>query len=363
MKNKTPSPDRRLSRRKALVIAGVSFVLLIALVFGGIALWFAGHSERVVLRYEQTAVTDGMFRYMTSYYQYELAAALAQSGTPLGSTPAFWDSDSLSPGQSNRAYVGEQVLSLIRQTLVAAALYDRAGFAASALSAVIESQLAADTEEFGGGSTDAFSDYLTDRYGADYEDYRRVTVMQCKASALRSVFDGRGLAGDYAERYYTDNYMRCKVIFYKTAEGGGDLDEGALRNLGYLQALAATSVPVSESDFEARRGSGEQSEAYAYQNYYLRRDAADRLSRTVRGLGEAGGVGFYYDEANGGYLVVARFPLDEKAYEKSENAEFFDGFYATAAILSLVPDVERADEEALAAYDPATCPAYLPVAP
>ncbi len=334
-------------RRRIFFLALLCLMVVSSLVVGS-CLWIHASRHRVV-SFHSVRVDDELYAYWQARFRYEYLTAHAAEGAV--DTEAFWSSvkdpeTGLTWGQdcenTTRMY--------IERLMIASHLFDAQGYTVDeSYRANMQSVLVARLNTAVFGSSVETYNSLAAPYGFTYEAAEKALVHEVKA-ALLSTYATADQAQQLA--YYTQNYVRVKMIFISDQHENREDILGAIR--------LSIQGGITESDFDNwvtdsfyNDNPGAQT-TYAG-GYYLCPDASftEELSALLPPLTEAAlgleigetveitvtqndynldeGVtleGFY----QAGTYFLYRSPLpDTPAYEVEANQSFFTNLTRIAA--------------------------------
>ena len=323
----------------------------------------------------RTVVTAPMYHYFASSYK----AIFSYTYSDYADKDTFWEKE-LSDGTTVREHLDALVLQNVKRTAAAAETCDALGLRLpdKTLDA-IDQKLDELENAYADGSRNAFNSLLA-AYGVNRSILREIYVMEAKVELLEDALFAAGgelaLTDEARERYYEENYARVSLILigdtyrYETDEDGHFVTD----TTGEYITVALTDEEKAEkaakiTEIEEKLAVGENfdalektySEAAAFygedgvypNGYYLTAGSpfVSEVTELAFSLkeGEIGKVSTEY-----GTFFAHRLPLDQGAFAKADNADFFTDFDKTVKeanyIAYLAPTVADAvvDENVIA---------------
>ena len=343
----------RLSRPRTRAITLILAAALLAPL-----LLFAGCSGTgdVFLRLGRTEITENMFVFWLSRYKAQFAYAYGSSVKStygVASLDDFWKLES-DTGETYDEVFSEYIYQNALTYLTSLHLFEELGLSLSAADTEeVGNAIAELREKYASGSKTEFNAVLQE-YGINEKTLRECYLIDKKITVLQNHLFGAGgeqaITDASVEKYYQDNYVRFAQICIFINECPEKSDDGTYitddsGNISYRDMSAAeTAAAKARADEAYAKASAggtsfddlvkeynENSESESYTSgIYLCRDQvlyggedADAIFKAVSetDIGKVKKL-----ELGNSIHIFLRLPLDEGAWKKSANSDFFN-FY------------------------------------
>ena len=368
MKNQTKAapvfaPKKLPSRRfpKRAVILSVVAILLVAALTVGLVLLFAPR-RTPVLSYDGIVVDREMYAF---WYSMHKTTAMGNHGlkTATHDNERAWATLCSEEGKEDKTWgevLDAEVHRAICLKLAAASIYDSLGLTMSANQrAVIESYEEEMLKNFAGDKK-AMEETLA-KYKSDISALRRCAVIDIKAELAAAYLQQGGMELEEVLAEYHTYYRRVKIVYinnkyYGRYENGIRIEE-PLSSLDqtnrideyeldyYLEHGGMTETIfeeyVTRSDEEIHGNEAYPSGLYTsrfvdlFQAGVLEKDVFDKIREGIE-PGELLKV-----KTGNGVRYIYCYDWDTAAYDREENAPFFDEFYRGAAARALTARAEK----------------------
>lgn len=311
-----------------------------------------GDSSNVVISAEGTQsadITANMYHYWASTSK----ANFMNSYTDIKDTEEFWQSE-YEDGKTYAQYLDALVLEDIKTTAVCLSLYNEMRLSLTeSQKQSIDRELDGYLTEYAGGNKNTLNRALS-VFGANLSILREIKEAEAKRTLVFDFLYSEGgekaLSSEDYEKYYQDNYYHFQVIYVNNKfDYEKDADGKYMTNSDgtYMtHALTGDALDKKNSDIKAVRdgiAAGEDfdalyntySEQKSYKNgYYF--TASDSYSnaifyKLIADIAEIEIGETAVSEYDSGTYIMKRLPLDEGAWNNSENKDFFGSFEALAA--------------------------------
>lgn len=305
----------------------------------------------VVMEYGKTTVTANMYQYWASAYK----GVFSYSYADYADNDSFWGME-LPGGGTVLEYLDSLVLDNVKRTMVCSELYDKMGYRLedSAYEAIDE-RLHSLEADYAGGSRNSFNEILS-VYGVNRKILRQIYVMEAKVDALKEVlFAGGGeleLTDAGRAAYYEENYAKVQLILindaykYKVSEDGyyyydettgtyitEELTETELAEKKAKIAAVDTALETGGDFYKLMEEYSETGDYYGdenpYPNGYYLTQTMDFIAEVTTAAFEMAAGEVKKVETDDGTFYLLRENLDEKAWAKKENEDFFPDYDET----------------------------------
>lgn len=300
-------------------------------------------ADTPALTYGETVLTEAMYTYYVSTYK----GRYIQTFSDISDTEEFWTSDI--NGKTGEEVISELIYQNIIQNLVAAEEYRKAGLKlSSAEESDIDAYIDAMIEELAAGSRQTLNGHLAE-FGVNLDILREMFRMERRAYLYREYLYGEGgpeeLNDGDRDEYFENNFVRFQQIFinnvnvYETDSSGYFIqDEDGnykVRDLTEEEKAAADAKinAVREGleageDFDELKMEYSDSKDYEKGYYFSPATSASYLTTIVSAAFDLEEGEWTYVEAakERGAFFIKRLPLEAKAYEDTELADFFSTF-------------------------------------
>lgn len=327
--NKNSKTTMRMRRCLALF-------LCVALAFSSMLLISCSKKD-AVMSYESVQIDEQTYCFWFSYYKMQAMSSYGISGK--NDTEEFWRSE-ISDGVSYGEYFTRQIDERIKAKVIATYLYDvlevgLPDYATEEIDEYLEAML----DYVADGNIDEFNE-IAEKYNTSYEAVKKAAECDYKAELLFTVMygDGSYVSDEKKSEYYKENYHRVKVVFVNTKTRPDPDNPSAVLSLtqeekGEKLTLAARveeklSDGVDYSEFEDLMAiySDDTASSYYKNGFYLCA-ATDYPVPELVDVAASLDAGEYAKlESDYGIHFVLKYPLDEKAYENDDNADWFEDF-------------------------------------
>ncbi len=197
-------------------------ILLLTLSCMLILMCFTGCSSRgkKLMEIENTDMTVNMYMLLLSRMKGKLASSYAFGSQAI--KDSFWDTViDVSTGQTYNDYYTDLVIENAKTYLAALYLFDDLGLKLPKETIEeIDEEMQRLVDEDGKGSKNTLNAILAE-YGANYKILREAKIMEAKIVYLNDHLfgeDGSLISADNYEKYYQDNYVRFRHIFFFTTK-------------------------------------------------------------------------------------------------------------------------------------------------
>ena len=206
---------------KKIMILTISCMLVLTCVCG------CASTGKKAMKLDGEKMTENMILLLMSRMKGNLASAYMFGAS--ATQNSFWDTVlDASTGMTYDEYYTNAVLDNAKTYLAALALFDELGLKLpDSTVKEIDEELKMLVETDGEGSKSYFNSILAE-YGANYNILREAYIMEAKIALLNdTLFGATGSLidpGNY-EKYYQDNYVRFRQIFFYTSDAEYVTDE------------------------------------------------------------------------------------------------------------------------------------------
>ena len=226
------------SKMKRILITLLALLLIIT------SLTACSSKGKKTMYIDGNKITENMVLLLMSRMKGTLSAS--GYGTKVD-TSSFWDTVmDAKTGQTYDDYYTQLVVESAKTYLAAMALFDDLGLKLpKSYIEEIDSEMDRLVEELGEGSKTYLNTKLAD-YGANYDVLRETYIMEAKIAYLRDHLfgaDGSLIDADAYEKYYQENYVKFKHIFFYTSKPVYDTDENG--DIIYYKDLTADPLRVA----------------------------------------------------------------------------------------------------------------------
>ena len=353
------APARRFPTR-AVVLAAITLLLVAALIVGLVLLFVP--SRTPVLSYKGITVDREMYAF---WYSMHKTSAMVQHGleTAKHDNEATWNTLCIEAGNEDKTWgqvLDAEVHRAICLKLAAAWIYDSLGITMSQNQRALIERYEEDMLKNFNGDKDALKEALA-LFKSDISALERCAVIDMKAELAAAYLASYGLTTEEIAAEYHTYYTRVKIVYinnkyYGRYEDGVRIEEP-------LSALDQTNrIDSYELDYYLLNGGMTEK---VFDGYVTRSDEEIHgdeaypsglyVSRFVN-LWQAGvleeevfaeirqgmrpGDMAKVTTANGDRFIYC-YDWDTAAYDREENAGFFDGFYRGAAARALTARAEK----------------------
>ena len=226
------------SKIKRILITLLATILLI--------MSFTGCSSKgkKLMSVDGNKITENMVLLLMSRMKGTLAAS--GYGTKVDNS-SFWDTVmDAETGKTYDDHYTQLVVDSAKTYLAAMALFDELDLKLpKSYVDEIDSEMTRLVEDLGEGSKTYLNTKLAE-YGANYDVLRETYIMEAKIAYLRDHLfgaDGSLIAEDTYEKYYQENYVKFKHIFFYTSKPVYDTDENG--DTIYYKDLTADSLRIA----------------------------------------------------------------------------------------------------------------------
>ncbi len=346
-----------MKKRYARPVSAVLAVLILSSVF---ALAACGQTGDVMLKLGKAEITENMFVFWLSRYKaqfiYGYSSSLKQA-YGVSSVDAFWELTDPESGKTYDDVFTEFIYQNALTYLTALDLCNELGISLSEEEEKkTEETIDSLKSELAEGSKTEFNAILAG-YGLNIATLRRCYNTEKLVYKLQKTLFGAGgpeeITAETVEKYYRDNYQRMRqiCIFINKCPEKGDSGEYLTDSEGkvaYRDMSAAETTAAREraSDALARLTAGadfdevaatynENTASAAYKNgIYLSEEqvyrAGDGTEKLFDALCEMKAGEIRLVELENTLHVIQKLELDEGAYDKAENSDFFS-FYDSSS--------------------------------
>ncbi len=311
----------------------------------------SGDSSSVVISASDTDAAD-ITANMYNLWASTSKANFMYSYTDIEDTEQFWSSE-YSEGMTYADYLDSLVLEDIKATAVCLMLYNEYRLSLSdSVRAAIDAEIDEYITEYADGNRNTLNNALS-LYGANIEILRSVKLANEKRSLVYSHLFGEGgemaLSDRDLEAYYQNNYHHFQIIYINNKfEYVKDKDGNYTTNTdGTYVTRALTGEALEEKNNAVKAvtdgiAQGEDfnklyedySEMKSYKNgYYFSANGSYTDAVFYKMIGDMASVrvgdtaSLEYDS---GTYIIKRLPLDEGAWTKTINGDFFESFESLA---------------------------------
>lgn len=226
------------SKLKRILITALAVVMLLMSLTGCSA------KGRRMMYIGSNKITENMVMLFMSRMKGTLAAEVY--GTKV-ENDSFWDTVmDAKTGKTYDEHYTQLVIDSAKTYLAAIALFDEYDLKLpDSYIDEIDSEMDRLVEDLGEGSKTYLNTKLAD-YGANYDVLRETYIMEAKIAYLRDHLfgaDGSLIDDDIYEKYYQDNYVRFKHVFFYTSKPAYDTDENG--DTIYYKDLTAEKLRVA----------------------------------------------------------------------------------------------------------------------
>ncbi len=240
---------KKAKNNRALLTFVCVFMSLVLLLGGGLLAATIVRQSSYAVKYEGFGMDTKTTRYFAAYYKYKYLVALKNDGIKASDTEAFWSSIGEGEEKSYGEKLTEGAENFVKQTVVAATLFDKYGSLSKKDKEKIEQAISFKLNNTGlktDGSEESF-DLAAAEYGFDYSSYKKAIEILYKASNVRPLLGGL-LSDAFPNGYneYLSTYVHVRLLF---------VDNNKKRNdKGELVNITAEEKAEREQDLDALRG-------------------------------------------------------------------------------------------------------------
>ncbi len=335
------------------------------------ALMLTSCSSEAILSYGDHSISENEFIYYLATYK----ASFAQTYSDFEDTEEFFSQVVDDEGNTAEQLLYDSIVQNVKMTLVAEELFDKYGLS---LSRSVEDEINAYLDDFiyeySGGSKSKFNSALSE-YGINLRILKQIYLRDEKTALLFDALYGSGgiigITDENRQDYLDENYVRVRHIYVNNAYTYA-LDEDGMQE--YNSDGTRKTRSLTEEELEAKQAlidaidqsisdGGDFEEIYAafsedqyYVNgYYISRnmDFIDEVTEAAYELEVGERIKL---ESDYGVHYIMRLEMNEKPWEDTANADFFDSYdtvVAESLYISLIESYTEyvvVDEEALARY-------------
>lgn len=288
-----------------------------------------------VMTLDGATVTKNMFTYWTCSYK----GMFMSTYSDMNDTDEFWNS-TLQSGLTAEEFLGELVVSYVKNDLAAIYLFDRFGMKISNEDRQKAEEIVSDLcESWADGSKNNFNRLIA-QYGVNYDTLIDMYLADYKMTYVYNyVFENGVIAvGDEEKQtYLEDNYAHIRHIYINDAY---DPDKSYYDSDGNyvmekLDSEAQAKKDKKTADVKALLDSGadfdavysEYSEETAYPNgYYISGETEGVPSELIQNSleMEVGEVRTF--ETQYGTHIIKKLEMEKGAYSDEKNSDFFGDF-------------------------------------
>lgn len=318
----------------------ISAVMATAMLVGSMS----ACSSESVMSYGSHSINENEFCYYLATYK----GKYAQTYSDFENTAEYFSAVVTDDGQTAEDVLYSAVVHNVEMTLVCEQMFDDYGLQlSSSIEDTINSYIDDFVTEYSEGSKSKFNAALG-AYGVNIKMLKKIYLRDEKVSELYDALYGSdgviGITDDDRQNYLDENYVRVRHIYvnnkyvYATDEDGvQEYTEDGLKKKRELTSdeLAAKQALIDAIDESLAEG-GDFEEVYEafsedkyYENgYYISADMdfIEEVTESALSLE----VGEYKKiETDYGTHYIMRLEMDEKPWEDSDNADFFDDYDTT----------------------------------
>ena len=293
------------------------------------------------MEYEGNTISVNMYKYWLSRYK----AVFLYSYSDITDTAEFWNTVIDSNGTTYEDFLTEVVNENIKSYLVAATLCEDYGIKIDAeTEKMLDEYIDELINELGEGSRSQFNQYAS-AYGVNSRILKDVYVTEEKLSVLYEYLYGENgktrITDEQKDQYYHDNYYLIQHL-YINDQYEYILDENGNYSYGedgyaLTRELTADELAAKTAAIEAVKEGLESGETFEslydsysedkfYPNGYYLTVSTQFVTEIVTSAVKMNVGDVEILETDLGFHVVKKYPLNEKAYEDTANADFFDGY-------------------------------------
>lgn len=329
-----------ISRRISAVAALLAVLMLVSC---------TSQTGKTAIKLGDTVVTENMYNYWASYCKGYYMAAF---GDEIEDKESFWTSD-YGDGMTPESVFNQYILDFVKEITAASYLFDYYKLSLSETAENdIDSEINDLVENYGGGSEAEFNSYASN-FGINKKILRQILEMETKHSVIQSYLYQNNIieavSDEDREEYYQSSFAHTKHIYISTsysfniAEDGTYIydDSGSyLTDLTEAQAKAQKELAdkieaeLTADNFEEMMAKyNEDPTASGYPDgYYFSANSDYVQSYITKALTMDEGEIVRIDTTDAVFFIK-KYPLEEKAYENDEYADFFDGYDTTIKTL------------------------------
>lgn len=319
----------------------VSLMLCVALLVGAITITSCGDTTPAVMTLDGHTVTAAMYHYWASSSKGSYIAAYED----VVNTEEYWNSE-LTEGKSAAEYFDELTLDSIKSNLVGMKLFDDYGLSfekseKSGISDYVKDLV----KEYGSGSKSTMNAVLGE-YGINLSLLQQIYIEEAKTTKVYRYLYGEGGAeaatDSELEQYYQDFFVHFQLIYINNAyqyvtdsEGNKVTNDDGYYKTEELEAsvkaekdaavAAARDAIAKGEDFDSVYQKYSEFKMYDGGYYYSASQQYSDITyyQFVKAVSEVevGEIAFFENDA--GAYIMKRLSLDEGAWKKSENSDFF----------------------------------------
>ncbi len=298
----------------------------------------------VVMSYEGVEIDEQTYCFWFSYYKMQAMSAFGISGR--SDKAEFWQSE-IADGVTYGEYLTTLIDDRIKAKVISAYLYD-------SLDTPLPDYATEEIDEYMSAMLDyvAFGDMsefeaVAEKYHTSYEAVKKAAELDYKAELLFALTygDGSYVSDEQKNEYYEHTFHRVKSIYINTnskqvTEDGKTttvyLTEEEIAEKLYfaenIEKKLAGGVDYAEFEHMLSLYSDDTASTHYENGFYLSATTDYPVPELVTAalsleVGEYAKI-----ESEYGIHFILKYPLDEKAYEKEENTDWFGDLEADAAM-------------------------------
>lgn len=296
-----------------------------------------------VMEFQKYKVTGNMYKYWMSRYKALFLYTYAGSED----SKTFWDTE-IADGVTAEKLFTNIVDENIKKNIICMYLFDKYNLT---LTASAEEAIDADIEQLindiGEGSKKQFNAYAAD-FGVNEKILKQIYIIEEKIELLRDYLYGQNgvekITDAQKNDYYKENYVHIKHIFFSTT------DKYILDKDGHYQYDAAGNVITEKLTDEEKQRQTVKADAVLARikegesfETLLNEYSEDESSKTYTNGFYLSASTDYIDEVTSaafdmeeneirlvtsayGVHIIKKYALDDNAYAKTENKDFFEDF-------------------------------------
>ena len=298
----------------------------------------------VVMSYEGVEIDEQTYCFWFSYYKMQAMSAFGISGK--NDKAEFWQSE-IFDGITYGDYITSLIDDRIKAKVISAYLYDTLDTPLPDYAVEeIEEYMSAMLDYVGYGDMSEFES-VAEKYHTSYDAIKKAAELDYKAELLFALTYGDGSYVSDAQKneYYEQNFHRVKSIYINTnakqvTEDGKTAtvyltEEEIAEKLHFAENIEkklSSGVDYDEFEHMLSLYSDDTASTHYKNGFYLSATTDYPVTELVLAALSLD-VGEYAKiESEYGIHFILKYPLDEKAYEKEENADWFDDLDADAAM-------------------------------
>ena len=329
----------KISAKRRLLAA----VLCILLTLSSAALCGCSKND-AIMSYEGVEIDEQTYCFWFSYYKMQAMSAFGITGK--NDTPEFWQSE-ITDGVSYGDYLTAMIDDRIKAKVISAYLYEVLDTPLPDYAIEeIDEYMSAMLDYVAYGDLSEFED-IAKKYHTSYEAVKKAAELDYKAELLFAVMygDGSYVSDAQKEEYYEQSFHRVKSIYINTStkqvtEDGKTVtvaltDDEKAEKLYFAENIEnklSSGVDYDEFEHMLSLYSDDTASTHYENGFYLSAKTDYPVPELVTAalsleVGEYARI-----ESKYGIHFILKYPLDERAYEKEENADWFGDLEADAAM-------------------------------